>query len=914
MKEAPARGDTPAWHALPVEAVLQALETTEQGLDRASVEERRQRYGPNRLPAPRRRSASRRLLAQFNNILIHILLVAGFITSVLGHWIDATVIFGVVTINALIGFVQEGKAEQAMEAIRGMLSPHVSVLRGGRIRNLPADTLVPGDIVQLAAGDRVPADLRLLRAHGLRIEEAALTGESMAVAKRSEPVLAGATLGDRSSMAYSGTLVTAGQGLGVVVATGSATEIGRISRLLAEIRPLTTPLLEQMAGFGRTVTLTILVVAALAFALGTLVHHEPLSEMFLASVALAVAAIPEGLPAIITITLALGVQRMARRNAIIRRLPAVETLGSVSVICSDKTGTLTRNEMTVQAIETPRQRYQVTGSGYEPHGGFLTDDQGIDPHRQPDLLDLLRAGSLCNDATLIYTECGWEWQGDPMEVALLTAAIKAGLDPGREAAASPRTDVIPFDSRYRLMATLHHDHQGHGYLFVKGAPESILARCDLPHGSEGIPSRDQWEQRLHALARSGYRVLALAWRPVDSAQRNLDLSDLDNGLRPLGLVGFIDPPREEAVSAVAQCRSAGIAVRMITGDHVVTAAAIGHQLGIGDGENAISGEQIDRLDDSQLREVIENNAVFARTSPEHKLRLVEALQADGKVTAMTGDGVNDAPALKRADIGVAMGIKGTEAAKEAAEMVLADDNFASIVAGVEEGRTVYDNIKKGILFVLPTNGAEALLVMLAIAVGGLLPLSPVQILWVNMITAVTLAIALAFEPPEVDVMRRPPRPRTEPLLSGFLIWRLAFVSLLLVVYCYGLFLWHRDAGATLELARTVAVNALVAGEIAYLFNARFLTASSLSLRGLLGSRPALIAVALVTLMQLAFTYLGPFQTLFATRDMAPGHWLPILGGAVLVFLLVESEKALIRRKQRRALTSSGLRSSQDLGE
>ncbi len=892
----PPESTDPVWHAIPVEEALRALDTTEQGLDSASAAERLRRYGPNRLPRPGHRPAWRRLLAQFDNVLIHVLLAAGAVTLALGHWIDAGVIFGVVVINALIGFVQEGKAEQAMEAIHGMLSQRASVRRDGLFRTLPAEALVPGDIVQITAGDRVPADLRLIRARNLRIEEAVLTGESMAVEKRSEPVLPGAGVGDRSSMAYSGTLVTAGQGLGVVVATGRATEIGRISGLLASVSPLTTPLLEQMAGFARSVTLAILVVAALAFTVGTLIHRQPLSEMFLASVALAVAAIPEGLPAIITITLALGVQRMARRNAIIRRLPAVETLGAVSVICSDKTGTLTRNEMTVQAIRTPRQQYQVSGVGYEPHGDFLANGWSIDPDRHPDLLDLLRAGLLCNDASLTPTERGWEWQGDPMEVALLTAAVKAGLDPAREAEALPRTDLIPFDSRYRLMATLHHDHQGRGYLFVKGAPESLLARCTLPTDESGVFPRALWEQRLHELARAGYRVLALAWRATDPGKTRLELADLDDGLRFLGLAGFIDPPREEAITAVAQCRDAGIAVKMITGDHVVTAAAIGTQLGIGDGEPAISGEQIDHLDEETLRQVVRTNAVFARTSPEHKLRLVEALQANGEITAMTGDGVNDAPALKRADIGVAMGVKGTEVAKEAAEMVLADDNFASIVAGVEEGRTVYDNIKKGILFVLPTNGAEALLVALAIAIGSQLPLSPVQILWVNMITAVTLAIALAFEPAEADVMKRPPRPRREPLLSGFLIWRVAFVSLLLVLYSYGLFLWHRDAGASLELARTVAVNALVAGEIAYLFNARFLADSSLSLHGLLGSRPVLIAVAIVLAMQLAFTYLGLFQMLFATQPLAPVHWLPILGGAALVFLLVELEKALVRRR------------------
>ncbi len=892
--------DRPAWHALPVEAVLQRLGVSGRGLDTESARARLAEYGPNRLRPPQRRSAWRRLLAQFNNVLIHILLIAGVVTTLLDHWIDASVIFGVVIINALIGFVQEGKAEQAMEAIRGMLSPRATVLRDGHFHSLSAEELVPGDIVQLAAGDRVPADLRLLRARDLRIEEAALTGESVAVEKGTDPVMAGAALGDRFSMAYSGTLVTAGQGLGVVVATGDDTEIGRISSLLAEVQTLTTPLLEQIARFGRTLTVAILAIAAVTFAIGTVGHGQPLDEMFLAAVALAVAAIPEGLPAIITITLALGVQRMARRNVIIRRLPAVETLGSVSVICSDKTGTLTRNEMAVQVIETPAGSYRVTGTGYEPHGGFETAGGPVDPATRPDLRELVRAGLLCNDASLVHTAQGWEWQGDPMEVALLTAAWKAELDPGREAEALPRVDLVPFDAHHRFMATLHHDHEGHGYIFVKGAPEAVLSRCSTMAPADAPLDRADWEARLHRMARSGYRVLALAWRPADADQATLGFKDLEDGLQLLGLVGLIDPPREEAIAAVAQCRNAGIRVKMITGDHAVTAAAVGAQLGIGDGERAVSGEQIEHMDQAQLRRVVLETDVFARASPEHKLRLVEALQAEDRVTAMTGDGVNDAPALKRADVGVAMGIKGTEAAKEAAEMVLTDDNFASIVAGVEEGRTVYDNIKKAILFILPTNGAEALVVIIAIALGRLLPMSPVQILWVNMITAVTLAIALAFEPPEPDIMKRPPRPRQEPLLSGFLIWRILFVSVLLVIYAYGLFLWHREAGAAIELARTVAVNALVGGEIVYLFNTRFLVASSLTPQGLFGSRPALVATLLVSLFQLAFTYLPAFQKLFGTQALGLTDWLPILAGGVLVFLLIELEKALLWRRPGRA--------------
>ena len=891
--------ETPAWHALSHVEVLAYLHTSEQGLRQHQVQERLERYGPNRLPTAAGRSAWLRFISQFHNVLIYILLLAGAVTLMLGHWIDAGVILGVVIVNALIGFIQEGKAEQAMEAVRRMLSPSATVLRDGHLRTLPADTLVPGDIVQVMAGDRVPADLRLLEIHDLHVDEAALTGESLAVEKATAPVMAGATLGDRACMAYSGTLVTRGQGRGVVVATGAATEIGRISGLLSGVETLKTPLLEQIDRFGRWLSLIILAIAGMTFIVGVWGHGEPASGMFLAAVALVVAAIPEGLPAIITITLALGVQRMAGRNVIIRRLTAVETLGAVTVICSDKTGTLTRNEMMVQAVRTPVESYRVTGNGYEPHGGFEVGTGAVDVAGRDDLSELLLAALLCNDATLEFSAGQWTWQGDPMEVALLTAAHKAGLQQQEVAMRHPRLDVLPFDASHRLMATLNKEQHGKVKIYVKGAPEAVLAHCVAQYQPQGDGPMDRafWDAEIHRLGRQGYRVLGVAVCSCEEPLDTISLPDLEKGLVFLGLVGLIDPPREDAITAVAECRNAGIKVKMITGDHAVTAAAVGRQLGIGDGEGVLSGEQIARLGGQALQQAAEKEDVFARASPEHKLRLVEALQAGSEVVAMTGDGVNDAPALKRADVGVAMGLKGTEAAKEAAEIVLTDDNFASIVAGVEEGRTVYDNIKKAILFILPTNGAEALVVLLAVLTGHMLPLTPVQILWVNMITAVTLALALAFEPAEDDIMQRPPRARGESLLSRFLAWRILFVSLLLVIYVYGLFLWLRDAGASLELARTVAVNALVGGEIVYLFNTRFFHAPSYGLNGLLGSRPVLIAVVLISLFQLLFTYSGLAQTLFGTEALRLQHWIPVLAGAGSIFLLIEFEKALFRRRR-----------------
>jgi potassium/sodium efflux P-type ATPase len=896
MTDTTAETESSTWHALDADTCLQRLDSTARGLDSDEAARRLAEHGPNRLPQPVRRNALLRFLVQFHNLLIYVLLGAGVITALLGHWVDSAVIFGVVVINAIVGFVQEGKAEQAMDAIRHMLSLHAATLRGGQLREIPAEELVPGDVVQLAAGDKVPADLRLLRVRELRIEEAALTGESMPVEKRNEEVSEDALLGDRVGMAYSGTLVTAGQGLGLVVATGGATEIGRISAMLAQVETLTTPLLRQIARFGQVLTVIILVLAGLTFAWGVWLQGQALGDMFLAAVALAVAAIPEGLPAVITITLAIGVQRMAARNVIIRRLPAVETLGSVRVICSDKTGTLTRNEMAVLSAITHDGHTEISGTGYAPHGLFSRAGDELEPCDDAALEELLRAGLLCNDAALEEREDGWTAHGDPMEAALIAVAHKAGMQGEHQKAEYPRVDEIPFDSRHRFMATLHHDHAGHAFVYLKGAPERVMEMCrhQREDGEDRPLDLAWWKDQADELAGRGRRVLALAFRDMPQEEPSLSFEDVEHGLTLLGLVGLVDPPREEVIRAVENCRSAGIGVKMITGDHAVTAAAIGKELGIGSVGSALTGHDIEAMDEETLREVVRDAEVFARASPEHKLRLVMALQSNGLVTAMTGDGVNDAPALKRADIGVAMGVKGTEAAKEAAEMVLTDDNFASIVAGVEEGRTVYDNIRKAILFILPTNGAQALVVMIAVLLGQVLPMTPVQILWVNMITAVTLALALAFEPAEPGLMERPPRRSDEPLLSGFLLWRIALVSLLLVGMSYGLFLWVQAQGASLEVARTAAVNALVGGEIVYLFNSRYLRASSLNPGVLFGNPYVLLAVLLVSLFQMLFTYAGFMNTLFSTAALDFDTWARIGVMAIGVFLLVELEKGWLR--------------------
>ncbi len=887
---------TTLWHTLPAKDALSRLDASREGLGQEEIEARRARFGPNRLPPPARTPGWKRFLLQFHDVLIYVLLVAGVITAFLGHAVDSGVIFGVVVINAIIGHIQEGRAEQALDAIRHMLAPHAHVNRESVRQEIPAEELVPGDIVHLASGDRVPADLRLLDVKSLRIMEAALTGESLAVEKQTAPVGEDAALGDRASMAWSGTLVTYGQGVGVVVATGPATEIGRISSMLAAVEPLATPLIQQMARFGQWLAAAIVALAVFTFAFGVWMRDYAASEMFLAAVGLAVAAIPEGLPAIMTITLAIGVTRMAKRKAIIRRLPAVETLGAVTVICSDKTGTLTRNEMTVQRVLTATGRYDVSGSGYAPEGGFLRDGSHVTEEQDPLLQEIAHAALLCNDADLRETGAGWELTGDPTEGALLTLAMKAGLDIRLVRNERPRTDAIPFESEHRFMATLHHDHAGHGTIYLKGAPEKVLALCGSHQHADGEAPLDPdfWQVRMHEAAADGMRLLAIARRT--GLVSTLEFDDVESGgFTLLAVLALSDPPREEAIRAVAACRSAGIRVKMITGDHAATAQAIGRQLGLGESAQAITGADIERLDDDGLAAAVRQADIFARASPEHKLRLVTALQSQGHITAMTGDGVNDAPALKRADVGVAMGRKGTEAAKEAAEMVLADDNFASIAHAVEEGRTVYGNLKKAIVFILPTNMAQASVVLIAILLGLTLPITPVQILWVNMVTAVTLALAIAFEQPEPNAMRDPPRDPKEPLLTRFMMWRIVFVSVFLVGGALGFFLWELERGMSVEVARTAAVNALVMGEVFYLFNCRRLTAAVIGWTGFFGNRAVLIAIGVLVVLQILFTYLPVGQSLFGTAALDPAAWGRIFAFGVFVYVMVELEKSLIRR-------------------
>ncbi|WP_407280967.1 cation-transporting P-type ATPase [Aromatoleum evansii] len=887
----------PSWHALSKGEVEQLLQTGPDGLTEDEARRRLVQYGSNRLTPPARRGPLLRLVMQFHNILLYVMLGAAIITAVLGHWVDTGVLLAAVVINALIGFIQEGKAEAALDAIRAMLSPHATVIRGGHRHEFDAADLVPGDLVILASGDRIPADLRLVSVRELRIEEAALTGESLPIEKGTEAVNADAPLGDRYGMAYSGTFAVYGQATGIVVATGGTTELGRINQMLADIQRMSTPLLRQIDHFGRVLALAIIGVSAATFVLGTLWRDHAPAEMFMMVVALAASAIPEGLPAIMTVTLALGVQRMARRKAIIRHLPAVETLGSVTVICSDKTGTLTRNEMTVQRFVCAGHVFDVGGVGYAPVGDFSIDGRIVDVAHYPPLSMAIRAGVLCNDARLREDDDVWRVEGDPTEGALLVAGRKAGFSQHAGDTAWPRMDSIPFESQHRFMATWHRDPDGDSWLFVKGAPERILDMCEfqLNHDGERSLDIDYWRRMATDTAAQGLRLLAVACKRVAPITESLEFADVERGFMLLALVGIIDPPRDEAIKAVTECHRAGIRVKMITGDHGETARAIGAQLAIGVGKPFVTGAEVAMMDDAALRRVAMEVDVFARASPEHKLRLVQALQDDGQVVAMTGDGVNDAPALKRADVGVAMGLKGTEAAKEASDMVLADDNFATIATAVREGRAVYDNLKKFILFMLPTNGGEALVVIAAILFELALPLTPAQVLWINMVTSSTLGLALAFEPAEGDIMKRRPRPPRQALLSGFFIWRVLMVSVLMMTGALGLFLWELALGTSLETARTMAVNAVVVAEMFYLVNSRYILAPVTNREGLIGNRYVIVAIAACIPLQIAYTHAGFMHGIFDSTDLTLLEWGKVTAAGLLVFGVAELEKFVIRR-------------------
>lgn len=892
------------WHRLPGFEVIELLNThLETGLGASDAGERLQHFGPNALTARKGKGPLVRFGLQFHQPLIYILIVAGGITAALQEWVDSSVILAVVLVNAIVGFIQESRALKALEALARTMIAECTVIRDGEPRRISSGDVVPGDIVLLRSGDKVPADIRLLHTRDLQIDESALTGESIPVQKQSDAMAGDVVLADRTNMAFASSLVTYGHGKGVVVATGDHTEVGRISQLIAQAEDIKTPLTRKIASFSRVLLYVILALAILTYAVGVL-RGEDMLHMFMAAVALAVAAIPEGLPAAVTIILAIGVARMAKRRAIIRKLPAVETLGSTAIICTDKTGTITENQMTVREIFDGFERYETSGVGYTPEGQVLRNATPVDGSTVLALAECLRCGVLCNDSLLLEKEGRWMIQGDPTEGALIVSAHKLGLTQEAANERSPRIEAIPFESAHQYMATLHDDgEQQHRTVYVKGAIEVILDRCTAALGAQGQLQELDREHALRVageLAGKGLRVLAFARKELPKKTNELNHADVASGLTFLGLQGMIDPPRPEAVDAVRKCHKAGINVKMITGDHAMTAASIAGAVGIDDGldgnENArvLTGRDLSDLSEEALINAARHTNVFARVTPEQKLRLVRALQVHGEVIAMTGDGVNDAPALKQANIGVAMGSVGTEVAKEAADMVLTDDNFATIQAAVEEGRGVFDNLTKFIVWTLPTNAGEGLVVVASILTGTMLPLLPVHILWINMTTAVLLGMMLAFEPKEHDIMSRQPRDPRTPLLSGTLVARIALVAVFMLLGAFGLFLWERDQGAEIETARTVAVNVFVMIELFYLFNCRSLTRSMFEI-GVFSNRWILVGVAGMLVLQLVFTYVPFMNHFLQTTPISPGAWLRIVIVAFVVYLVVGLEKRIYLR-------------------
>ncbi len=894
------------WHHLAANEVVDFLEThLDKGLDLFTVKRRQDHFGPNAVTARKGTSPLVRFLLQFHQPLVHILLVAAVITAVLKEFVDAGVIAGVVLVNAIVGFIQESKAARAIEALAKAMVTEATVVRGGRRLRVSSTELVPGDVVVLQSGDKVPADLRLLQCRDLQIDESILTGESVPVHKTAEVLERDVPLADRINMAYSSCLVTYGQGAGVVVAIGDATEVGRISELIHAAPSLATPLTQKIARFSHLLMYAILALAALTFVVGIL-RGESALLMFKAAVALAVGAIPEGLPAVVTITLAIGVSRMAKRRAVIRKLPAVETLGSTTVICSDKTGTLTENQMTVRQIAAGGTTLEVTGAGYAPAGQILAGDAAANIESNAALRECLTAGLLCNDAILVEKDGRWGVQGDPTEAALLVSAGKRGLS--REALNEqlPRLDLVPFESEHQYMATLHDGGADRPCLvYLKGALEVVLQRCRDAMDASGatVPlDREQVMETSARMAGQGLRVLAFARAERPAGTKHIAHRDLRDDMTFLGLQGMIDPPRAEAIAAVAKCRTAGIRVKMITGDHALTAAAIAKQIGIGTDSaagdafpRALTGPELAACSDEQLIEVADQTSVFARVSPEQKLRLVEALQARGQIVAMTGDGVNDAPALKQANIGVAMGISGTDVAKEAADMVLTDDNFASIEAAVEEGRGVFDNLTKFIGWSLPTNMGEGLIILAAVFAGTALPILPVQILWINMTTAVLLGLMLAFEPKEPGIMARPPRDPGQPIITAEVAVRMFLIAGVMLVGGFGLFKWELHRGFSEAAARTVAVNVFVLVELFYLFNCRSLTRSIFEI-GLFSNPWIPVGVVAMLVLQLAFTYVPAMNRLFHSAPVGAATWLEAVLVAVAGAALVAVQKRLWRRK------------------
>lgn len=888
------------WHSLSAEEVIKRFEVdVSAGLSSDEIRKRRERFGLNQITPKKGTPLWLRFLLQFNQPLVYILLVATATTLFLKEWVDASVIFGVVFINAIISFLQESKALKALEALSRSMTASVAVLRDGKEQHISSTELVPGDVVMVASGDKISADMRLIYNRDLQINESPLTGESVPVEKQTGPLDGKTVLADRLNMLYASTFVTYGRGKAVVTSIGDATEVGRISELIATAEDLATPLTIKLAHFSHYLLFVILGLSGLVFTVGVF-RGESASEMFMAAIALAVGAIPEGLPAAVTITLAIGVARMAKRRAIVRKLPAVETLGSTGVICSDKTGTLTENQMTVQEIVSADLMYQVSGVGYGFEGSIQEVSRKSGSASSVALKECLTAGLLCNDSRVVERQGLFQVEGDPTEGALIVSAHKGRHLFPDGLPEFPRKDSIPFESEYQYMATFHTPQNGKGIVYLKGSVEKVLAKCvnQLDENGHIIPMKHAFIiHKAETMAAKGLRVLAFARGSISVNKDRIVHEDITESLTFLGLQGMIDPPRKEVIEAVRRCHSAGISVKMITGDHILTAKAIAEQLNLKsriDSQDslpivALSGSDLENLNDEQLQEAISRASVFARVTPEQKLRLVKAIQSKGEIVAMTGDGVNDAPALKQANIGIAMGRTGTEVAKEAADMVLTDDNFASIEAAVEEGRCVFDNLRKFIVWTLPTNLGEALAIMVAIFGGMALPVAPVQLLWINMTTAICLGMMLAFEAKEPDLMQRPPRDPKMPIMTGDLIGRTITVGILLALGVFGLFFYERNSGLSIEEARTAAVGVLVIGELFYLFNCRSLSRSPFVL-GFFSNRWLIVGVLIMLGLQMLFTYVPAMNRFFHSAPISLDAWLRIILIGLSIYIIMEVEK------------------------
>ena len=895
------------WHAIANNEVLNILNSSMSGLQEEEVKNRLLKYGENELKRTSKDGVLQVLWRQVNNPLIWVLIGSSTLATALGKITDGMVVLGVVAINSIIGFIQEYKAGKAIEALSSMVPENATVVRNGHIKIIAVSEIVPGDIVQVAAGDRIPADMRVIHQKNLQVEEAALTGESVPTQKNTEAVSSDAVIGDRKCMVYSGTLVVSGVATAVVVNTGMETELGKISDMLNETVDLDTPLTKKLAVIGKYLTIGIVAITFVIMIVGTyralgqgVILFDALRESVIFAIALAVGAIPEGLPAVVTIALAIGVQRMAKRKAIIRKLPAVETLGSTTIICSDKTGTLTRNEMTVSELWNYNHNIQVTGVGYYKTGKFK--ENGFEITTLPEeMLLLLKKAVLCSDANVIYEENNYSISGDPTEVALVVAAAKAGISIDALRQDIPRKDVIPFDSEKQYMATLNDT------IILKGAPEVVLKRCST-HIGNILLNNQQIISQIEMLGSRGMRVLAIAQKAY-SKTNEIDLEEVESGFEFIGLIAMIDPPRAEAIEAIKACQNAGITVKMITGDHHATASAIGIELGLSTNGNVVNGSALSKMNDAELDAIIQSSNIFARVAPEHKLRLVIALQNKNEIVAMTGDGVNDSPSLKQSNVGVAMGITGTSVSKESADIVLADDNFSSIAAAIEEGRRVYDNLLKSLAFLLPTNLGLAFILIYGIMFFPfnpitkelLLPMLPTQLLWINLVAAIALALPLAFEVKEPNVMNRPPRKPDEPLFNGFVTFRVFFVSILMTIGTIVIFSWeYADALEkgivqvdALARSQTIAVTFIIFFQIFYLINCRSLTDSVLKI-GIFSNAYIFLGIATLLILQGLFIYTPFMQKVFGTASLdGRGLLLSLIAGSI-IFGIISIEKWIFR--------------------